>query len=103
MSFDAKDRQMLAAAWIAFIAAGSFFAVMTPLGEGIDEPAHLGYVQHVAQTGLPPLGRAKYLSVELSRFLESHPVSWSLHTLYPELTSHDDYWRQSAQEQESRD
>src|SRR5262245_50357014 len=103
MTFGSKDGQMLAAAWIAFIAAGIFFALTTPLGEGIDEPAHFAYVQHIAQTGHPPRGHAKYLSQELSRFLGAHPVSWSLHSLHPALTSHDDFWKQSPEEQASRD
>src|SRR5262245_16874113 len=103
MSVGVKPRQILGLAWLAFLAAGMFFALMTPLGEGIDEPAHFAYVQHVAQTLRPPLGRVMYLPVEMKRFLEVHPVSWSFHSLHPSLLSHDEYWKQNPEERGSVD
>jgi hypothetical protein len=93
----------LTLAWIAFLAVGTFFALLTPLGEGIDEPAHFAYVQHVAERYQAPLGHSKHFSEEVSRFLRIQPVSWSLHTLDPTLLSHDEYWQEGPDVRASRD
>jgi hypothetical protein len=90
-------------AWLAFLAVGLFLALMTPLGEGIDEPAHFAYVQYVAEWGQPPLALSRYFSQEVDQFLHLQPVSWSFHSLHPELQSHDEYWAQSAEERKRRD
>ena len=34
------------AAWILFLSLGLFLSLMTPLGEGLDEPWHFAYVHH---------------------------------------------------------
>jgi len=80
--------------WLAFLAFGFYFALVTPLGEGFDEPWHFGYVQYVAQTGHIPLGRSTRLSEELVTFLEKHPVSWWLNGAFPSLLAHEEYWAQ---------
>jgi len=90
-------------AWLAFLAVGLFLAVMTPFGEGIDEPAHFAYVQHIAQRWQPPLAHSQYFSREIDQFLHLQPVSWSFHSLHPTLQSHDEYWALDAQERQSRD
>ena len=79
--------------WLTFLAGGTFFVLMVPLGEGFDEPWHFAYVQHVAQFGKPPLGHSTHISEEIATFLRVHPVSWGLHRNFPTLLSHDEYWR----------
>jgi hypothetical protein len=93
MTVNQKPPQYLWLAWLAFLSMGVFQALTTPLVEGIDEPAHFAYVQYVAQTGLPPLGRIRNMPEEMVQFMSFHPVSWSLHTIDPSLLSHDEYWK----------
>src|SRR5262249_30742190 len=93
MTVNQKPPQYLWLAWLAFLSMGVFQALTTPLGEGIDETAHFAYIQYVAQTGLPPLGRIGNMPEEMGRFMSLHPVSWSLHTIHPSLMPHDDYWK----------
>jgi len=40
--------RLLWGAWLTFLLAGVLFSFVTPLGEGIDEPAHFEYVRYVA-------------------------------------------------------
>src|SRR5437867_10145444 len=68
----------LAVAWLAFLAAGTFFALMNPLGEGFDEPFHLAYLQYLVQTGNVPLGHSMHVSEQIDFFLHNQPVSWGL-------------------------
>ena len=75
-------------AWTFFILMGLFASLVVPLGEGFDEPFHLGVIQQ----------RTPYLSVELERFLELHPVGWRLHDIYPELHSYEEYWQRPDSE-----
>jgi len=81
-------------AWIFFIVTAGFTAVVVPLGEGFDEPYHLGYVQLVAQTGNLPVGPDSRLSVELDEFMSRHPIGWRFHQIYPALYSQEEYWQQ---------
>jgi hypothetical protein len=90
-------------AWIAFLAAGTFFSLMTPLGEGIDESAHFSYVQYLAQMKSVPLGHSNGVSTEIDSFLRNHPVGKSLSDLYPPLFPHDAFWKQSVGQRESED
>lgn len=80
-------------AWTFFILMGLFASVVVPLGEGFDEPFHLGVIQQ----------RTSHLSVELERFLELHPIGWRLHEIYPELHSYEEYWQRPDSERLSDD
>src|SRR5206468_11600051 len=82
-------RSSMLRAWIAFLAAATFFAIVVPLGEGFDELAHFAYIQHIAQAGRLPLEVTAYPSKEIEAFLQYHPAPWSLHSINPALTSHD--------------
>jgi hypothetical protein len=79
-------------AWLFFVLMGLFIGLVVPLGEGFDEPWHLGYIQYLAQTGTLPPGPRLHLSVELETFLRLHPVGWRLKGIYPGLHSQEDYW-----------
>src|SRR5688572_12613299 len=99
-----RDIKSWVPAWLAFLAAGTFFTFMTPVGEGIDEPAHFAYVQHVAQTRTVPLGRAMATSQEIDVFLRSHPVGRSLVDPNASLLhTHDDHWKRSETDREAND
>jgi hypothetical protein len=88
-----KERPLITA-WIIFLSFGLFLALMTPLGEGLDEPWHFAYVQHMAQRHSVPLGNSKFVSTELDAYLQHHPASWALHTNFPEVQSYEEYWNQ---------
>ena len=88
----------LVVAWLAFLAAGTFFALMNPLGEGFDEPFHLAYLQYLVQTGNVPLGHSMHVSEQIDFFLHNQPVSWGLRTNFPALLAHEDYWAQPNRE-----
>ena len=50
------------AAWICFAVAllnGIAWGLITPLFQAPDEAGHVAYVQHVAETGKPPTGKAR--------------------------------------------
>src|SRR5215475_5803930 len=83
-------------AWIFFLVTGVFVSLVVPLGEGFDEPWHLGYVQYVAQTWRLPPGPYRHLSVEIDAFLQHHPMGWRLHDIFPNLYTQEDYWHQAA-------
>jgi hypothetical protein len=83
--------------WLLFIGMATFIAVVTPLGEGIDEIAHWDYVQYVAQRNGVPLGQTQNVSSETTTFLENHPVAWVLHQMNPALPSFEQYWQQELQ------
>src|SRR5688572_15233336 len=85
-------------AWIFFLLMGLLVSLVVPLGEGFDEPWHLGYVQYVATTGRLPAGPSQHLSVELEGFLNRHPIGWRLHEIYPSLQSQEEYWRTNEPE-----
>jgi hypothetical protein len=85
-------------AWAFFILLGLFVALVVPLGEGFDEPWHLGYVQYIAQTGRLLPGPQIHLSSELDQFLVRHPIGWRLRDIFPSLHSHDEYWQQPRDE-----
>jgi hypothetical protein len=85
-------------AWVFFILLGLFVALVVPLGEGFDEPWHLGYVQYFAQTGRLLPGPQIHLSVELDQLLVRHPTGWRLRDIFPSLHSHDEYWQQPPDE-----
>jgi len=86
----------LPVAWVLFLSAGIFLALLTPLGEGLDEPWHFAYVQHVAQRHSVPLGNSEFVSTEVERFLRNQPGSWALHTNFPIVQTYEDYWSQPA-------
>jgi len=88
----------LVVAWLAFLVAGTFFALMNPLGEGFDEPFHLAYLQYLVQTGNVPLGHSMHVSEQIDFFLHNQPVSWGLRTNFPALLAHEDYWAQPNRE-----
>src|SRR5439155_5774228 len=90
-------RNSTISAWLAFLAIGTLWAVVTPLGEGFDEPWHVAYVQHIAQTGKVPLGHSVYVSQEIDLFLHTHPVSWGLHKTFSSLQSYEEYWQQRSE------
>jgi hypothetical protein len=96
-------RNSTISAWLAFLAIGTLWAVVTPLGEGFDEPWHVAYVQHIAQMGKVPLGHSVYVSQEIDLFLHTHPVSWGLHNNFPTLQSYEEYWQQPAESRKERD
>jgi len=79
-------------AWTFFLLAGLFVSLILPLGEGFDEPWHLGYIQYVAQTRRLPPGPSLRLSVEIVSFLERHPMGWRLKDIFPTLHTQEDYW-----------
>jgi len=85
-------------AWLFFMLTGVFVSIVVPLGEGIDEPWHLGYLQYLAETGKLPPGPKLHLSAELQQFFQLHPVGWMVHTIYPDLVSQEEYWRQPEDE-----
>src|SRR5437867_7324217 len=100
----AADMSPMVLAWLAFVAAGTFCALMMPVGEGFDELPHFGYIQHVAQTAAFPLLRhARYPSEEIELFLEHQPVGWSIHLIDPEANSYEQYWQKDASARESAD
>ncbi len=78
--------------WLAVLAAATFFALMTPLGEGFDEPFHFAYIQYLAQTGRIPLGHSSRISREIESFLQNQPISWGLRRNSSTLLSHEEYW-----------
>ncbi len=87
----------LLTAWTLFLAFGTFLALLTPLGEGMDEPWHFAYVQYASQHhGLFP-GQAKFISKEVDQFLRIHPASWSVHNNSPFVQTYEDYWTQSEE------
>lgn len=55
----ASDRRRLQLGLIlvvlAYLVLGSLFALRTPRWQAPDEPAHYNYVQHVVETGQPPI------------------------------------------------
>jgi hypothetical protein len=95
--------QVVLTAWIAFIAFGTALAVLTPLGEGFDEPWHFAYIQRVAQVWDVPMGHSDHISEEVAQFLQHHPVSWGLHSNNPALMSYEDYWRADPSLREKQD
>src|SRR6185295_4994498 len=97
-----SDRPALIA-WIIFLSAGIFLAMLTPLGEGLDEPWHFAYLQHVAQNHAVPRGHTKFASIEIDRFLHNHPGSWSLHRNFPEVQTYEEYWTQSNDDRAAMD
>ena len=84
----------LALSWLFFLLMGLLVSIVLPLGEGFDEPWHLGYVQYVAQTGKLPPGPALHLSTDLETFLTLHPMGWRLRDIFPDLHSQEQYWQQ---------
>jgi hypothetical protein len=90
-------------AWLFFLLTGLFIGIVVPLGEGFDEPWHLGYVQYLSQTGTLPPGPGLHLSVELETFLRLHPVGWRLKGIYPGLLSQEDYWHASESDRTRTD
>ena len=101
-SKDAFSRSMLTA-WMLFLSAGLFLSLMTPLGEGLDEPWHFAYVQHIAQRHTVPLGNSKYVSKEIELFLRNHPGSQTLHREFPVVQSYEEYWAQRPEARETMD
>jgi hypothetical protein len=50
---------------LLFVMLGASFALLLPVGEAPDEPAHFEYIRHVArERHLPPVGRFEGLSYE---------------------------------------
>jgi len=81
-------------AWLVFVLVGVLVSIVVPLGEGYDEPWHLGYLQYLAQTGRLPSGPGLHLSAELEQFFQLHPIGWVLHKIHPDLYSQEEYWQQ---------
>ena len=87
----------LFSAWGLFLSFGIFLALLTPLGEGMDEPWHFAYVQYASQHhGLFP-GQAKFISKEVYEFIKTHPSSWSVHQNSSLVQTYEDYWAQSEE------
>src|SRR5262249_15613108 len=83
-----------ATAWVFFVLTGIFISLVVPLGEGFDEPWHLGYIQYLAQNGKLPPGPHLHLSLELESFLLHHPIGWRLRNVFPDLRTQEEYWNQ---------
>jgi hypothetical protein len=90
-------------AWAFFILTGVFVAIVVPLGEGFDEPWHLGYIQYLSDTFRLPPGPNLPLSIELQYFLTHHPVGWRLHDIFKDLRTEDDYWHDSDAKRRDED
>src|SRR5215510_15822266 len=88
--------------WIAFLVAGTFFAMMVPMGEGFDEPWHFSYIQQIAQQRQLPRGHSSKTSKEVDFFIHTHPIAWGLHESHPNLISYDEYWPARSSEQSDR-
>ena len=88
--------------WIAFLAAGTFFAMMVPMGEGFDEPWHFSYIQQIAQQRQLPRGHSSKISKEVDFFIHTHPIAWGLHESHPNLISYDEYWSARISEESER-
>ena len=64
------------AAWVCFAVAllnGIAWGLITPLFEVPDEPGHVAYVQHIAETGSPPTGKTgiQHFSAEERHLLDA--------------------------------
>lgn len=65
-----------AAAWICFgvaLLTGIAWGLITPLFQVPDEPGHVAYVQHIAETGKPPTGKPtiQHFSQEQRRLIDA--------------------------------
>ncbi|HET9217920.1 MAG TPA: hypothetical protein VFR18_13130 [Terriglobia bacterium] len=89
--------------WVFFLLAAMLTALVVPVGEGFDEPWHMGYVQYVATTGALPPSPHLRLSREMQEFLEIGPVGTVLDRLYPKLQSHDSYWMADPETRNQKD
>ena len=49
-----KRRGFVVALWLAFVLQGTFYAIVAPMWDGFDEPAHLAYILFVDEHGRPP-------------------------------------------------
>jgi hypothetical protein len=87
-----QSLQIVVFAWVAFVAFGAALALLTPLGEGFDEPWHFAYIQRIAQALDVPMGHSAFISEEVAQFLRVHPVSWGLHSSDSSLVSYEEYW-----------
>jgi 4-amino-4-deoxy-L-arabinose transferase-like glycosyltransferase len=72
----AVARRLPTAAWVCFGVAllnGIAWGLITPLFQVPDEPGHVAYVQHIAETGKPPTGKAtiQHFSQEQRRLIDA--------------------------------
>lgn len=68
-----RPRRWLAVILLAYLAAGIWFALLTPPWQAPDEPAHYNYVAHIAIAGeLPVLRMGDYNQDQIGLLLSAH-------------------------------
>ena len=89
--------------WLAFVVRGAWYCAVLPAWEGYDEPYHFAALQHVAGgQGLPHSDTP--ISLEVQKSLHLLPLPWELqfHAIPQPLTTHDDFWKLSADARDRR-
>lgn len=78
------------------------YCTLLPLWEGIDEPFHYGYVQHLARQGRLPVLEQTPVSEEIERSLRLAPASHVVAAQIPGLTTFKQYFELPEEERAKR-
>jgi hypothetical protein len=87
--------------WLCFLARGLFYSSVIPLWEGWDEYAHFAYVQQLALRHALPR-QTDAVSEEIDNSLRLVPLPKALADGAAGLSTHDEWWKLSAEERQRR-
>ncbi|MCW5965489.1 MAG: glycosyltransferase family 39 protein [Bryobacterales bacterium] len=94
--------RLLFAIWLCFVLRLIFYAAVYPIWEGLDEWGHMAYVDHLRQTGSPPVREAP-VSGEISASLRLGPIPHHLPVYLGGGTSRKEYWNLPESERSQRE
>jgi 4-amino-4-deoxy-L-arabinose transferase-like glycosyltransferase len=81
---------LLSLIWLTFLIRGTFYSILIPIWEGMDEYSHFDFVEYLTLgNGLPAPDH--HISAEISQSLKLAPAPTTLS--YLSLTTHDDFWQ----------
>lgn len=94
--------RLLLAIWLCFAIRLLFYAAVYPLWEGLDEWAHMAYVDHLREHGMSPTQDTP-VSGEIAASLRLLPLAPHLPPTVGTGASHKAYWRLPAAERQLRE
>jgi len=90
---------LLSLVWLSFLVRGTFYSVLIPIWEGMDEYSHFDFVEYLSNGNDLP-GPEHHVSAEISQSLKLAPAPPTLS--YLSLTSHDEFWLLPSEERSRR-
>lgn len=96
-----RPPRMLVFLWVCFLLRLVFYAAVYPMWEGLDEWAHMAYVDHLRQTGRTPAADLP-VSGEIAASFLLVPLAPHLPSYVDAGISHGEYWKLPPEERARR-